>query len=264
MCVFPSVVLKQPVQKLYMATYISAQHRNGRMELLRCCFGWQRLPLDVCVCDNRWGGACNAASGHRCVCQLQGTTQCHATDGHACTCKSTHDAHACLANEHVCVCPQLFPYYREWNINCRARQHPCKCFCDPHAAQQCGSTQMHRCICANGGACFAARHECTCHEAGAAKCRATGFHQCLCATRGRENCRCVSLLKGGGCPCTCTTAGDNSACRARGDHKCACRYIVSGTAMPSIDASVCRVPPGGVHAYYSTTIHPPPYDAEKT
>ena len=106
-CVFPSVVLEQTVQTLYMAIYINTQHRSGRMELLRCCFGWQRLPLDVCVCDNRWGGACNAASGHRCVCQLLGTTQCHATAGHACTCKSIHDAHACLAKEHVCVCPPI-------------------------------------------------------------------------------------------------------------------------------------------------------------
>ena len=203
---------------------------------------------------------------HRCGCQVRGPSECRTTLAHACVCTNTADVHACRSNSHCCVCPltevrrSSYPYIAvayAWNVNCRAITHRCECYCSSRDKKACCTRNAHLCICEAGADCFAAQHECVCIAIGASKCKAPAKrHPCLCVMRGPANCIFESHPLNS-CPCTCTTAKDNSACRTVNHHKCTCRCIISGTALPSIDSSVCRVPPDGVHTYYTVAFCPP-------
>ena len=227
-----------------------------------CCF----TSPDECVCNVSRFAICHV-NEHLCGCRTIGPAACRTTLVHSCVCTSTTNAHLCRANDHFCVCPleeaAVYPRTEnvyKWNINCRAKKHRCACYCGDArmlcAKEACRTMYPHRCICEAGATCFAEQHECVCVAIGASKCKASGFHPCLCVTRGPTNCIHDSRIWSQ-CPCTCTTAGDNSACRTVGAHKCACRCIMSGTMLPSVDPSVCRVPKEGVHTYYEVAFCPP-------
>jgi hypothetical protein len=222
-------------------------------------------PQGSCICGDAYFTKC-AADSHKCTCNILGTQKCRAEHTHRCACRTPKDASACMAdNAHACVCVCTnaccvwanCDHSRKIDACCRSDRHWTACYCNGKVKSDgpCKTRFQHRCICSLGlDMCYAKTHVCVCEYKRADACLAKGYHPCVCKSRGPA--KCISNAKIYMCPCTCTTAGDNSACRA-GSHTCTCRYVVSGTEQPSVDQSVCRVPPSGVHLYYTSAFCPP-------
>jgi hypothetical protein len=191
-----------------------------------------------------------------------------------CTCDSPFRLFKCPASEHKCTHRiHLSDTIKDIlnDGNCRAALHNYDCLCGyiythPVHSFPCKTQGRHYCICnLNQALCHATRHLCRCEQED--QCRRAKDHVCVCLRRGPSRCRsrqcpcicpsaeCRALL----CVCICRTNSANALCRAR-EHTCCCRLVVPVDSLPTVDASGCRVPPDGIHAYYTECIHPPPYE----